>query len=212
MNNEVNILHYVDLFKKSWKGTFFLVAISAILTMIFSMFLPSTYASSAKLILKSGGSSAGSYAGGLGKFLGISDLGGKDSSDMIVAIIKSRRMAKDIEDQFKLSAKPKFWWEISTTLEPGSLVVDVRGSDPALTEKIADFTIHNLDKINTELEITTEKPMVKILDKPSYGVREPKNTLRKMLIAGLLTLLAISFFNFFLDYINRLKVAGANAA
>jgi len=113
-------------------------------------------------------------------------------------------MAKDIQEQFKSEGRP-FWWKIDTYPITAGLGVEVKGPNPALTEKIANFCIDNLDKINTELGITLNKPMVKVLDRATYGLAEGRDTLRKTFVAGIFSFLVFTLYIFFLDYLKRLK-------
>ncbi|MBU3912375.1 MAG: hypothetical protein KKD90_07320, partial [Candidatus Omnitrophica bacterium] len=85
------------------------------------------------------------------------------------------------------------------------MAIDVKGNDPELTKEIANFVVRNLDKINTELDITPTKPMVKVLDPAIYGSPGSRQIPRKMLIAALLTFLLISLHAFFSDYLKKLK-------
>ena len=81
----------------------------------------------------------------------------------------------------------------------------MRGNDPQLTKEIANFTVQNLDKINTELNITPAKPMVKILDSALNGSPVPNKGKRKIILAGLVSFLLMNLYIFFLDYINKIK-------
>ena len=211
MNYEFNILYYINLFKKWWKTIIIIVGISTLLTLFLSLLMPVTYVSTVTLLSAEGDSSASSSLGGVGKLLGFSNfLLNTSSNDLIISILKSRRMAKDIEDQFKLDKKPKFKWDITINTTIGGLEIVVKGSDPALTEKIANFAIQNLDKINAELEVTASKPMVKVLDAASLGVPESRQIPRKMLVAAILAFLITNLYAFFTDYIKKLKTSPNN--
>jgi len=211
MNYEFNILHYINLFKKWRKTIIIIVGISTLLTLFFSLFMPVTYVSTVTLLSTEGDSSTSSSLGGVGKLLGFSNfLLNTSSNDLIISILKSRRMAKDIGDQFKLDKKPKFKWDITINSIIGGLEIEVKGSDPSLTEKIANFAVQNLDKINAELEVTANKPMVKVLDAASLGVPEPRQIPRKMFVAALLAFLITNLYAFFTDYIKKLKALPNN--
>jgi len=200
MNYEFNILYYINMYKKWWKNIAFVMFISMLLTMCFSFFQPVIYVSAVRLITSGGGESSG-Y---LGKFLsGLSE--GSLHRDTIVSILESRHMAKDINKQFSLGKKPKFRYSIHIRRVTGGNTVEIRGTDPALTEKIANFAIQNLDKINAELDITPNKPMVKVLDLATYGVRQSRQVPKKMFLTCLFSFLLVSLYAFFSDYLRRLK-------
>jgi len=207
MNYEFNILYYINLFKKWWKTIIIVIGISTLLTLFLSLLMPVTYVSTVTLLSTGGGSSASSSLVGVGRLLGIPS---SSPNDLIISILESRRMEKDIRDQFKLDKKPKFKWGITINTITGGLEIVIKGSDPALTEKIANFAIQNLDNINTELKVTANKPMVKVLDTASLGVPESKQIPRKMFVAGIVAFLITNLYAFFTDYIKKLKASPNN--
>jgi len=202
MEYDFNILYYINMYKKWWKKIMLVMVISMFLTACFSLFMPVTYVSTVTLLSVGGGTSTG---GALGSLLGLSGLSGGSSTEAIVPLLNSRRMTKDISDRFDLDEKPRFRYKINTAEAKGAFAIKVSGNDPALIQKIANFTVANLDKINMELDITPNKPMVKVLDLAVRGIRESRQTPRKMLVAGLLSFLLISLYAFFSDYLRKLK-------
>ncbi len=205
MDYDFNILYYIDIYKKWWKAILSVMLISMFLTGLISWFMPTTYVSTVTILSTGGGSSAGS-GGSLGRFLGLSGLtGGTSSNDIIISILQSRRMSSDIRDRFGLDKKPGFKYKIETREISAGMAIDIKGSDPLLTEKIANFAVRDLDKINTELDITSVKPMVKVLDPAIRGTRSSRQIPRKILIAGLLSFLLLSLYAFFSDYLKKLK-------
>ena len=202
MDYDFNILYYINMYKKWWKRIVLTMFISMFFTMCFSLMLSPNYVSKVTLLSTGGGESSG---GSLGKFLGLSGLTGNSSTDVIVPLLNSRRMAKDISDRFNLEKRPNFKYKIGTIESKGAFVIEVSGKDPVLIQKIANFAVENLDKINMELDITPSKPMVKILDPAVRGVRQSRQTPRKMLVAGILSFLLISLYAFFSDYLKKLK-------
>lgn len=207
MYQDFNALYYIKLYKKYWKLIVFVMAISMVVAAIFSTFTPPTYVSTVTLLSAAGGKSASA----LSRFLGTSDISlGASSKEVIAAVLESKRMEKDISEKFKLDKKPGFWWRIDTFGTNASLVITVKGHEPELVEKIANFAIENLDEINAELDITPSKPMVKVLDPAEYGVRQSRNTLKKMFIAGLLAFLVMSFYIFSSDFFKKQKKQNIN--
>jgi len=203
MEYDFNILYYINMYKIWWKTIVKLMVIAMFFTAIFSMLGPVNYVSTVTIISAgSGGSSSSS----IGKLLGISGLGGGDSSnDIIIAILNSNRMAKDIKAFLEFNKKQKFSYAITANDMKAGLVINVKGNDPVFTEKVANFAVQNLDKINSELNITPSKPMVKVLDSAAYGKRESRQTPRKIFIAGLAAFLLMSLYIFFSDYLKKLK-------
>jgi uncharacterized protein involved in exopolysaccharide biosynthesis len=201
MRYEIDIFHYLNIYKKEWKKMAALILLTMLITMIVTLLQPIMYRSTISVLSpKEGGG-----MGNLGSYLGLS--AGPSSDDIIFSMLKSRRMSNDINEHFNLKNKRKFWWEIDTYIVTGGFAVEVKGSDPELTRDIANFSIANLDKINSELQITTQKPMVKVLDPALRGAPVAKKVSNRVAASGLFTLLLHAFFLFFKDYFSQLKKA-----
>ena len=202
MEYNFNILYYIDIYKKWWKRIAFVMFVSMFFTMLISLRQPVYYISTVTLLSAGGGQPA---SGSLGQFLGLAGLAGPSSGESIIPLLNSRRMSKDINEQFDLSKRPKFGYSISTTDMQGAFAINVKGTDPVLTERIANFVVKNLDKINTELDITPNKQMVKVLDPAVRGNPIARQRTRKILVAGILSFLLLSLYAFFSDYLRKLK-------
>jgi len=200
MEYEFNILYYINMYKKWWKTIVKLMVIAMFFTAIFSLLGPVNYVSTVTII---SGGSGGSSASSIGKLLGLSE--GDSSSDILLALLYSKRMARDIKTFLEFNKKQRFSYAISTYKISAGLGISVKGNDPLFTEKVANFIIQNFDKINSELNITPAKPMVKVLDSATYGVRESRETPKKILVAGMAAFLLMSLYIFFSDYFKKLK-------
>lgn len=201
MEYEFNILYYINMFKKTWKIILTVIILFASVTFCFSIFSPDIYESKVTLLPLTEKGSIGGGSSTVEKLLGISST--SSSMDTIGLILKSRRMEKDIEEYIKPYKKSNSWWQI---MQSGILPeVVVRGSDPDLTEKIANFCIQDLDKLNVDLAISSNKPMVKVLDPAVYGEPESRQIPRKIFVSVMLAFLASSSCIFFADYLRKLK-------
>jgi len=203
MDYDFNILYYINMYKKWWKRLLLVMVISMSLTACLSLFTPVTYVSTVTLL--STVETQPAAVSSLGKFLGLSSFSGFSSTDVIIPLLNSRRMTKDISDRFNLDKKPKFSYSITTNELKGAFAISVKGSEPDLTKQIANFIVQNVDKINNELDITPNKPMVKVLDPAVRGIKQSRPILRKIFVAGLLSFLLISLYAFFSDYLKKLK-------
>lgn len=203
MNHDFTIFYYANLLKKHRKGLITAVAAFMLCGMLMSVFKPATYVSNATIFLPEASSPNATNAT-LGRIFGISDLAGS-AKDIIMGVLQSRRMDQDVRARFQSNYKP-FWWKIDIYVITGGLRVEIRGPDPSLTQKIGDFCMENLDKINNELSITPNKPMVKVLDPSNYGSRESNNMWRNIIIFGMFSFLVFSLYIFLADYIKKLKV------
>lgn len=203
MDYDFNIFYYIDMYKKWWKKIVVTAVVSMFLVMVFSRMQPVTYASTVTLLLSGGGSET--TASSIGKFLGLSGISGMSSNNVIVAILKSRRMTGDISRRFELDKKPNFRYSLKTGEAIAGLSVTVEASDPVLSEKIANFAIENLEKLNTDLDITPNRQVVKVLDSATYGRRQPGQTMRRIFVAGMSAFLLVSLYAFFSDYLKKLR-------
>ncbi|MFH1478611.1 MAG: hypothetical protein ABIG92_02410 [Candidatus Omnitrophota bacterium] len=202
MNYEFNILYYINMFKRWQAKITKAVVVGIVLTMFFLMSQPTSYISTVTL-LSAGGT--GVSAGPLGQILGISSIGGESPFAVIDSIIKSRRMIEDINKQFELNKKRKFRYKIDTSSGMSTFAIHVKGTNPGLTEKIANFIVENLDKINSELDVTPQKPMAKVLDPAVYGMKQPKQSVKKIMLSAMVAFLIVSMYAFFSDFLEKLK-------
>lgn len=198
MDYEFNILYYINIYKKWWKKIVLVMLVSMFLTMCFCLSQPVTYVSTVTLLLTGGESPESS----LGRFLGLSGFSaGTSTDDIIISFLNSRRMSEDVREKFNLDKKPRFRYKLSG----GTMAISAEGSDPDLTEKIANFIVQNLDKINMELDVTPNKPMVKVLDPAIRGTRIQNKRTRKIFVSGIMAFLLLSVYAFFSDYLKKLK-------
>jgi len=65
--------------------------------------------------------------------------------------------------------------------------------------------MQNLDKLNNELSISSNRPMVKILDAAVRGTPESRQVPRKLFVSAMAAFLISSFYIFFSDYLRKLK-------
>jgi uncharacterized protein involved in exopolysaccharide biosynthesis len=200
MRYDIDIFHYINIYKGHWKRMAILIALVFFITVLMQSLHPGTYRST--LIALS--SKEASQTVKLGFGLPNLALGGS-SDDVIFSMLKSRRMRKDIDEHFNLKDKPKFWWSLDTYIVTGGFAVEVKGPDPELTREIANFAVANLDKINKEIGVSTEVPMVKVLDPAITGSPIGRNVFKKAVAICLIVFLAYTLFIFFREYFAQLK-------
>ena len=209
MRYEIDIFHYLELYKKELKKLILLVVIAVGVAAFTEYMQPVTYKSTViALSSKQGAGQAVSFGG----ILGLGNIYIANSSDEVVfSILKSRRMNDDVNRQFNPNNKPRFWWELDTYIVTGGFAVEVKGSDPAMTKDIANFAVENVDKINLELQISPSKPMIKVLDLAINGVPVKRNISKRCIAAGLFVFLMYTLFIFFKEYFSNMKMS-KNAA
>ena len=205
MKYEIDIFHYANLYKKEWKKMLYLIAVAMFITIVINYIQPITYKST---LIALSPKDAGGQGGTLGKYLGIPSLAiGGSSDDIIFSMLKSRRMSNDINEYLNSKYKRKFWWSLDTYTVIGGFAVEVKGSDPELTKESANFAVQNIDKINSELQLSTQKPMVKVLDPALRGSPAGRNISKKAISSGLFVFLIYSIFIFFREYLSKLKIS-----
>ena len=202
MKYDIDIFHYIGLYKKEWKRMVFLIASAIFITIILSFIEPVTYRSTVTVLSpKECG-----QVGALSKYLGLSSLSMGNSSDEVVFfMLKSMRMSNDINEYLDARYKRKHWWSLDTYVVTGGYALEVKGSNPEMTKDAADFAVQNLDKINQELQISTQKPMVKVLDSAMRGTPVNRNVPQKVVFSGLFIFLIYSIFIFFREYFSHLS-------
>ncbi|RKY34272.1 MAG: hypothetical protein DRP78_06780, partial [Candidatus Omnitrophota bacterium] len=82
--------------------------------------------------------------------------------------------------------------------------VSMESKDKKLAAEIANFYLTNLDRMNAQLELTSAKPIVRILDiaKPAEKKCKPKIKLN-ILISGVIALLFSLILAFFRDFVTH---------
>ena len=168
--------------------------------LFFSLLTPVEYVSTVSLISVDTNMSS---TGKLEAFFGVLTQSSLD--DTVTAIIGSNRMKRDIKFFLANNKKPGFKYKIAIEKERAVLRVTVKGNDASFAQKVANFSIKNLDKINGELNITADKPMVKILDRAGYGKPVSRDIFKKVIVADIIALLIFSLYIFLSDYFRKVN-------
>lgn len=188
-----------------------------IITLVVSLTMPKIYQSTASVlppeIEKQGLGALSTF--GLGRQL--PDLfSGASTSDTIIAMLKSRRMAEDIVREFNLRRfyRKEYVIDAIKTLKNSTRIsrskedvisIRVASKDRNLAARTANFYVANLNTMNDELELTSAKPIVRVLDVAKPAEKKWKPCIRKnLLAAGLLALTGAIFISFL-----REQAAGA---
>lgn len=153
------------------------------------------------------------YSGSLSKTLlpNLSSAGSNTST--IIAMLKSRRMAEDIVNKFNLNKlwKSKFLTDAigkvqgltKISMSPENLIsITVESEDEKLAADIANFYVSNLNRMNDNLELTSAKPIVRVLDVAKPAERKSKPKIKQnILLAGVIGLIFGIFVAFIKEYI-----------
>ncbi len=213
-----------------WNRRRFIAAVfvfAEIFTLIFSLLAPKTYKSTAAALPPEvegtvvGSLSSRRFGYGLGGGIGQGLFSSGSQTDMIMAMLKSRRMAEDVVKKFDLQKfyQKKYLTDAVKRLKTDTAVslsrenvisVSVELTDRNLAAEIANFYLTNLNDMNNELELTASKPIVRLLDVAGPAERKSKPSIRlNLLLAGMLAI-AVAFtlaylFEYGPGYLDRLK-------
>ncbi|MBI4722957.1 MAG: hypothetical protein HY769_08215 [Candidatus Stahlbacteria bacterium] len=224
MDEEIHIIEYLKIIKKKWKIITLIFIIAEVVTLLRILILPSMYESTATILppesIMEGGSGISSRIPSvLREQLPTGLLGGGTASQVIIAILKSRKMREKIREEFndnncyekKLVLATlknlKSLTTISMTKE-GIISVSVRAKDPHLAAELSNLYVYSLDKINDELKVTSLKPIVTVLD-PAIPPDIPCSPKVKfsLVISGILALFVGVLGAFFMHYIETIRLS-----
>ena len=226
MDEEINIIEYFRIIKKKWKIITLIFVIAEAITLLWVLLLPPIYESTATLlppesITERESEILSRLPSTVKEQLPVGLLRDGTVSQIIIAMLKSRKMAEAVKAEFSSKSRYKrklvssifkklrSLTTISMTKE-GIISVSVRAEDPYLAAELTNLYVSNLDKLNNELKITSLKPMVTILDPaiPSDAPCSPKVML-SLVISGLLSLFVGILGSFFMHYIETIRLKDA---
>lgn len=203
MNEQFDIL---ELIKYIWRKKFFILFsgfIPAIVTFIVCLLLPKKYQSGAVVLTPEVSAGGGIIQTPFGGFtatgLGKAVIG----SQAIIAMFKSDILAEGIVDQFNIQkiyrikkrrlavelVKKKLI-KVDINEKEGVFIISAIGRTPEESKKMVEFIIYYIDKINQEVRVTYENPLLKVVSPPYLPIKKsyPK-TRKNVLMAGLTGLL-----------------------
>jgi len=204
MEDKLNILYYINIFKKYRKKILFLMVLAVTVVSVISFFKKPVYTSTCSILLSEDAS--GPSLSNLSKFVGFSGFSfGNSSAKTVISIVKSRRMMEDIYSK-ELKKKPDFKFELEVyDTTQSTLIIEVKGRNPKLVSDIANFCVKNLNDINDELVITSQVPMVKVLDAAIPAIEpDSRQILKHLSMAVIFAFFVGNIFFFGLEYYRTL--------
>lgn len=213
MEKEPTILDY---WRVIWRYRLFIGGLffaSVILTMILSLMMPKSYKATATALPPEVKGTTFLNVPGIASKILPSLKGGPTSTDIVIAMLKSRRMKEDIVRKFDLEEfyETEFFVDAIKKLESSTEInlskenvisVTVISTKPRLAAEIANFYVEHLNRINEELKLTTEKPIVKVLDIARIPEKKYKPRIKlNMAISGVIALFLGIFISFFYNSI-----------
>lgn len=220
-DDEINLLDY---WRVIWKYKWFiggLCSVSVIAAFVFSLLSPKIYESTATMLVpKEGGGGnllSALAASGLGQQIsGVSIPSLTPNRDLLTSLLKSRLMAKEVVEQFKLKERYEFRTldeaidaakkipQISQTKE-GVIEIKVEDTDPVVAADIANFYIEQLDRFVTQFGTSAasrqRRFIAEQLARAGKGLKSDEETLREFQEKNRAVLLG--------DMANSMKLPGA---
>lgn len=193
---------------------FWLMVSSAAGAAVLTLMLARTYTARATFLTSSGGGTSSSVA--LSILAKGTGGGGGISGETIYHLIQSRRMAEGIVEHFRNDQR----FEISNGLtvrnaqemvgvfevsSGGLMGIEITSSDPVFSKEAANFCVGYLNIINEQMNLTPEKPMVKMLDPAEVPIGNARHTPQKTVGAALLAGLSASLFFILIDFLKQLR-------
>ena len=217
MNKEMvypMFLHYLRIIRKRLTFLLGMMASAALVAAVVSFIEPRTYTSKATFLT----SIAAGYTplSSLRISLGAPSTGGI-SPEVIYHLIESNRMAVGIVEHFRedprfevakdLTIRKAHRMISSFEISQGTLVgVEATSTDPLFSKEVANFCVSYLNTINEQMGLTTDKPMVKLLDAAEVPTgHNPRYTPQKSVATALVVGLLGCLFFTLQDYFKNLK-------
>ncbi|MFH1857768.1 MAG: Wzz/FepE/Etk N-terminal domain-containing protein [Candidatus Omnitrophota bacterium] len=212
---EITLLTYWKVFKKRKRFLFIITVLSAAAAGFMALSAPREYTASASVFPPA---ESVDFIGALGKAgLPVSTGGSPTSIDSLRYLIKTRRMAEGIVEHFNLTERFGTSKENairrarrmldSYDIARGTIfVIEATTGKPEFSAELANFCVAYLNKINEDLDLTSAKPLLKVIDQArAPTVHNSRNTMKKVLTAILFSAISSYFLFFMAEYFRMLR-------
>ena len=231
--DEIDIVELLRVLFKYWMLIVSITIVATIIGIIFATIAIPTYKAEAKFFIPQQDKSALSGYMSAISSLGLGGLGGgNSSSEVVLNLINSRRMAKDIVVKFDLikvyqerernkkiadkdnkNIQENMLFQSINQLKQslsvnsdksGLITLAIEDQNPQLAADIANYMVINLDIMNEELKLSSQKPMVTVLDPAEKPLVKAKPNKKMFVIVGFITGGVLSvFLSFVIDYFKK---------
>lgn len=228
-DDEIDIVELLKVLFKYWMLIVSITITATIIGIIFATLAIPIYKAEAKFFIPQQDKSALSGYMSAISSLGLGGLGGgNSSSEVVLNLINSKRMAKDIVVKFDLvkvyqerNSKKKIVYDTNVqenmlysainqlkgslsvnSDKSGLITLGIEDQNPQLAADIANYMVINLDTMNEELKLSSQKPMVTVLDPAEKPLVKSKPNKKMIVIIGFITGAVLSFFlSFVIEYL-----------
>jgi uncharacterized protein involved in exopolysaccharide biosynthesis len=212
LNNE-EFISFKEIIGIFWAKKWWILSISfitAVITMIVSFFLPKTYAAEAILLMPEAATSSTLISSPLGIFSPKLGAGQGLSSQVIKAVLGSKRSLSKVAKKFNLQKVYKKEDMGNTMLVlkertkigifnlTGEMKIQVQDRDPQRAADICNYYISMIDTLNSQLCLTSTKEIAKVLDyaSPPKNKSSPRIKLNMLVSFLLAFVIAFSYYVF----------------
>ena len=150
---EMNLYDGWGIIRKNLRFIIYLFTISVFLSLIVSLLIPTTYRATASILPPQGGGTGGTLEG----LMAAAGIQKATTSNILVAILKSKTMADEISKKFNFSQTHKrkpSRMDVKSSTE-GVINVSVIDINPQVAADMANFYVSTLDRLNQTLAITS---------------------------------------------------------
>lgn len=139
-----------------------------------------------------------------------------DMDDLIISILESRKMREKVIKDLDLDGPKGLKDDTQRSIEKetkitvddkGIIKLSVCAESPALSARIANAYVDNLDYFNRQLDIGVQKNIVQLIDRASVPEkRMPRGTVRKTAQAGLISFGLALCLALFLEFMQKSNI------
>jgi uncharacterized protein involved in exopolysaccharide biosynthesis len=196
----------IEILRTLRKRKIFLIVcffVPGIIALILSFLIPKRYTSETTILAPEVAAGGGIIQTPFGGFSS-SGLGQNVlTSQAVIALLRSDKMLADVVEEFKLAKVLRFktkrdamiylkdkMTSVEFLTDEGVIKIEVEAFSPEMSKNMIEFYLANLEKLNTELKLSVESPIVKVISPAYFPIKKsfPK-TKTNIAIAGLLGLI-----------------------
>ena len=189
MNHDFGVVYFINILRNYRINLIIFIILGSLVGFIKSYFTPTIYRAQVLSFLpREKISNYLSHRSFNGMVLDLNS--GSFSALTALSIITSRRMREDINEHFDLINKPDFELIDIIAYNVVPLLTEVKGTDPKLVKDIANYCVSNVDRINAELNLSPEKPLLKVIDCAESGTPISNNKAKGVVSGALFALIS----------------------
>lgn len=203
---DIILKDYVYLLRRNLKFLISVISVVVILGLIYSLFQASLYEAKAVVLPPTRETGIGAIGSEFPIVREFTALKGEVSpSQIVIALLNSRSLKEKVVREFNLDSLYKvenmkdaieeLEKRMNTQLKRKTGVIEIRtlSKDPILAAQMANFIIDVAEKMNEELQIFVDKPMLKIIDKAIPPRHKSKPDLKVNLLIAFIIGILIAF-------------------